>query len=210
MRQLNARAASAGFTLLEAMIAVAVMGILLALGVPKMNDIMLARKAGSLNEMYAEGIRLARQQALSHNASTRLVLSTNASNGQQDWQVDLCFPELNIVCTDTTGNWSTADTQAGGDPEGGAGYRSVARTADGMPGKDVLTTATVPADASSVYFNSLGWVDTSIAGNIRRIDLTPATSHAANVHASRLAITLAGTVIKCDPQVAATDSRACP
>jgi type IV fimbrial biogenesis protein FimT len=210
MRQLKHRASSAGFTLLEAMIAVAVMGILLVLGVPKMNDIMLARKADALNEMYAEGIRLARQQALSHNASSRLVLSPNASNGQQNWQVDVCFPELNIVCTDTTGNWSTTNTQAGGDPEGDAGYRSVARIADGMPDQGVLTTATEPADATTVYFNSLGWVDTNIAGNVRRIKLTPATAHAANVHASALVITLAGSVIKCDPDVAATDSRACP
>jgi type IV fimbrial biogenesis protein FimT len=212
MRQLSRSGASAGFTLVEALIAMVVMGILLAVGVPKMNHLIQARKAASLSEMYTEGIRIARQQALTHNASTRLVLTTNASNGQWDWQVDLCFAALNVACTKTTGSWSTTSAPSAADPEGTTGYRSVARSADGMPSSTIVAPTILPAGASKVYFNSLGWVDTNISGNITRLTLTPAAGYTEDIHASALVVTLAGTVIKCDPTStnAARDSRACP
>lgn len=215
MRAVTRPGASPGFTLLEALVVVVIIGILLAVGLPKMQRVILAGKVISAGEMYAEGVRLARQQALSHNASTRLVLSTNATNGQKDWQVDLCFPQNAVACTKKTGSWSTATAPAAGDPEGASGYMSVARSANGLPKSDVLIPSTLPVAGTTVYFNSLGWVDTTITSNLTRITLTPATGYAADVRPVALVISLAGTVIKCDPSLTTTtttvkDSRICP
>ena len=199
-----------GFTLIEALVVLAIFGILLALGVPKMTLWMLSSKAAAATELYAEGFRLARQQALSHNAASRIVLTSNAGNGQMDWQVDICFLKPGVPCTDESGAWSATDAAAPGDPEGGAGFKSVFRSASALPPSYVLQPTLLPQGGTSVYFTSLGWVDTTFDQRLTRIQLDPTDRYKADLPASALAVSLAGTVIKCDASVAITDSRACP
>jgi type IV fimbrial biogenesis protein FimT len=45
---------------------------------------------------------------------------------------------------------------------------------------------------------------------LRRIDLAPAAGHAGAFPNTSVVLTLAGRATKCDPGVAASDSRACP
>jgi len=87
MQRLTAR----GFTLLETMVALAIMGIVLAAGVPSMSAWIFAGKAASASQFYAEGLALARGQALTHNSASRLVLLANPGK-LLDWRVDICFP----------------------------------------------------------------------------------------------------------------------
>lgn len=210
MRTIKRSGGSSGFTLIEALIAIIILSVLMAVGIPKMTRLLLASKAASAAELYAEGVRMARQQALLHNTSSRLVLTANATNGQRNWQVDICFRQAAVSCSATTGAWSTTTAAAAGDPEGTTGYLSVLRSADGLPKSAILIPTAVPTGATSVYFNSLGWVDTNVSSNLNRIVMTPATGYTADIRASAVVISLAGTAMKCDPTIlTGSDSRAC-
>ena len=197
-----------GYTLVEVMVGIVILGILLAVGIPNMTHWVVANKARAASEFYLDGLSMARRQAVAHNARSRIVLTPNA-NGQYDWQVDLCFPVPGTPCTDDRGNWSTTTAASTGDPEGAAGFRSVFRSASSLPTTDVLAPAVTPEGANAVYFTELGWVDTTIADRLTRLALSPGTALAGDVRAVALTVTLAGMASKCDPAVAAPDTRAC-
>lgn len=199
-----------GFTLLELMLALAVFGFLLAVGVPQMTMWSLSNKAAGAAELYTEGFKLARQQALSHNGASRIVFSPNVANGQMDWQVDICFPTPAVPCSNTSGVWSTTDAAATGDPQGTDGYKSVFRSAAALPQTEVLRPTLLPEDSTAVYFSSNGWVAGSVPGNLSQIRLDPTSAYAAVLRSTALVVNLAGTVTKCDPTVGAGDSRGCP
>jgi type IV fimbrial biogenesis protein FimT len=197
-----------GFTLIEAMVVLTIVGFLLAVGVPRMTLWTLSSKAAAATEFYAEGFKLARQQALARNAASRLVLTVNADNGQMDWQVDLCFPTPGLPCSNESGDWSSTAAPAGGDPSGA--MTSVFRSASALPPATILQPSVLPEGSNSVYFNASGWVDAQFGQRLIRIQFDPAASYAGRLHASALVVGLAGSVIKCDPGVAASDARACP
>ena len=198
-----------GFSLIELMIGVAILGFLAAIGMPAMTNWMVTNKARSASDFYTEGLGMARRQAIVHNARARLILTPNADNGQLDWQVDLCFPSPGVPCTNTSGAWSTTTDVAVGDPEGATGFKSIFRSAQALPSSSVLVPSILPAGASAIYFTEVGWVDTTL-NNLNRILLTPATDYASNVPEVAVVVTLAGMTSKCDPTKIGTDSRACP
>ena len=198
-----------GFTLLESLVALAILGSILAFGAPSMAAWISATRAAAASQFYAEGFALARAQALSHNSASRLVLSENA-NGQLDWQVDICFPRPDTPCNDASGSWSTATAPAARDPEGAAGFKSVLRSADALPGAEVLVQAVDPEEADSVYFTPVGWVDTGVSPRIARIDLEPAEDHAGAFPASAVVLTLAGIATKCQPDADDSNPHRCP
>jgi type IV fimbrial biogenesis protein FimT len=199
-----------GFTLIEAMIALAILAIVLSIGMPRMNDWIYASKVAAAGQFYAEGFTLARNQALTHNGASRLVLSTNAGNGQFDWRVDVCFPRPETPCNETSTNWSTPLLAAAADPEGAAGFKSAWRVADALPPSSELAISTGGDKPLAVYFTPLGWVNPAIAPRLERLDLVPTTKMRGKAPASALVLTLAGIATRCKPDVAATDSQRCP
>jgi type IV fimbrial biogenesis protein FimT len=109
-----------GFTLVELMVTVTVLGIMMAIGLPSLMSWLSASRTNAMPEFYLDGLRKARDGAIKHNAAARLVLSTNA-NGQFDWQIDWCAPVTGTPCNDTSGAWSTtasAVSTVSGQPPG--------------------------------------------------------------------------------------------
>ena len=70
--------------------ALAVMAVLMAVGIPSLSTWNQSRKATAAASFYKEGFQLARAQAVTHNSASRLVLTDNAVSGQLDWRVDTC------------------------------------------------------------------------------------------------------------------------
>jgi type IV fimbrial biogenesis protein FimT len=202
-------AGSAGFTFVEAAVVLAILGILLAVGVPSMSNWMLARKAGSAAGFYKDGFVLARSQAMAHNSASRMVLIDNA-NGQMDWRVDICFPTGDTPCSDVSGSWSTTAAPAGGDPDQQQGFRSVLRSADALPASNALVTSIDPIGADAVYFTPLGWVDGRVAPRVNGILLDPARSRSGAFAPMEVALTLGGVAAICNPGSSAPSAKRCP
>ncbi len=200
----------AGFTLLELMVTITIFGIMLAIGIPNASNWLLANRARGASEFYADGFNMARREAVSHNTASRLVLTANATNGQLDWQVDLCFTGTGTQCLPEQDGWSTTSAAAANDPKGSSGFRSVFRSAASLPTAEVLAPVTLPTGALQVYYTALGWVDTTYDERLTQLRLNPASKYASEVPTVALAVTLAGLVAKCDPTRSAGDSRACP
>ena len=201
---------AAGFTLIEAVVALAIMAVLMAVGIPSLSGWLQARKAAAAASFYTEGFQMARAQAVTHNSASRLVLIENATSGQMDWRVDICFPTPSTPCNEDSGSWSTGSAAAGADPDQTHGFRSVVRSADGLPAANTLMLSLAPSGADTVYFTPLGWVDASISPRVQRIDLAPALGRSGAFRPQAVVVTLAGTASICDPGVAAHDSRGCP
>lgn len=204
------RSGQRGFTLVELMIGLAIFGFFMAVGIPNMSNWLLAAKARGASEFYVDGFALARRQAVMHNASSRIVLSPNGTNGQMDWQIDICFPAPGVPCNANSGVWSTVTTVAANDPQGAAGFTSVLREADGLPQSELLVPAIQPEGASAVYYTALGWVDTTVGNRLTRLSLSPAPGFTKEVPPVALVVTLAGMASKCNPTSPPGDSNACP
>jgi type IV fimbrial biogenesis protein FimT len=203
--------ASRGFSMLEMLVAIGMLAIVMAVGVPAMSDWMMATKAGAASEFYIDGLRRARDLAISNNAASRFRLTENTTNGQLDWQIDLCFPTATLPCNAVHGDWSTTTDGADGDPHGAStATRSIFRSADSLPKTAVMQATLSPSGATDVYFTSVGWVNTAVDPRLARIELAPAAGHSDDFSTAAVAITLSGNATKCDPTVGVADSRACP
>lgn len=198
----------AGFTIVEAMVALVIMAILLSFGMPRMIDWLSSTKAAGAAGFYAEGFTTARLQALSNNSQSRLVFIANPG-GQPDWRVDICLRTTDTPCAND-GDWSTET--AG--PKGAAGvpaaFRSIRRSGATLPSATRLAVTLGPGAGSSVYFTPLGWVDTTRAERITRVGLAAPTGQSGAFRPSAVALTLAGVAVTCDPNPAAAASKRCP
>jgi type IV fimbrial biogenesis protein FimT len=199
-----------GFTLIEAVVALAVMAVLMAVGIPSLSTWNQSRKAAAAAAFYKEGFQMARAQAVTHNSASRLVFSDNATTGQLNWQVDICFATPAAPCNENSDGWSTAAAPAAADPDQDKGFRSVVRSADGLPAAANMMLTVTADGADAVYFTPLGWIDSSVSPRVTRIDLAPALGRDGAFRPMAVVLTLAGTASICDPKVAAHDSRGCP
>jgi type IV fimbrial biogenesis protein FimT len=201
--------AAAGFTLIESLVAVGILGIVLAVGMPRMSKWLLVSRATGATEFYAEGMRMARQVAISHNAASRLRLTDNTKNGQYDWQVDICFPTAVVACTETLGTWSTVTTPAPTADGRVDDFKSIFREAVGLPDTDVLTRVATPAGNTDIYFTAVGWVDTTFPERLTQLTLRPSSSYSADFQPSALTVSLAGIAVKCNPDAPSSDAARC-
>lgn len=203
-----------GFTLIEIMVALVILSILLAVGVPSMRTWLTATRANSTAEFYAEGMRMARAEALKRNVASRLTLTPNASNGQQDWQVDICVPTTPTNCRDDTGPWSSTTAPLAGKPgsDNVSDFKSVFRNAKNLPSTSQMTLTREPAGADQVIFTTTGWVDGNVLSNLSAVVIAPAAGNAGAFPSTAVVLTLAGSVTKCSREttIAANDSRKCP
>lgn len=198
---------SAGFSLIETMVALAIFAILLAVGVPNMRAWLGATSATGAAQFYAEGYMQARGMALANNARSRLVFTENDASGQRNWQVDVCFPNGTDSCAAGSARWSDVDAPATAPDQGAVQTSSVFRSAASLP-RSAALDITPDTDAESVYFTELGWIDGGKPA-VTRLDLEPPGDSDDFVPMAVVA-TLAGTVVTCRPNAAAGDARRCP
>lgn len=112
-----------GFTLLELLITVAIVGILMAIGVPAMQQFLAEQAAAASADELAEGIRFARTEATKRGVAVKICASTDtaqasptcAGAGDDNWRAGWIVVDANgnlIRVQEAMRSISTVDSSA--------------------------------------------------------------------------------------------------
>ncbi|WP_447787729.1 GspH/FimT family pseudopilin [Variovorax boronicumulans] len=174
-----------GFTLIELMVGIALLGILLMLAYPSYTSFIRNAQVRGAAESVLNGLQLARAEAIRRNGNVQFTL-TNTSKGaalagSTDWNVYAALPATPTVFDDLVQERLTGDASSNA--------RAQVSTTVGTKAAD--PGAGMPA---TITFTGLGRL--AAATTVRQIDFTGATTDVR-----RLAIVLApgGDVRLCDP-----------
>lgn len=199
---------SRGFTLIEVMISLAVLGLVIMIGLPNLTAWLQNTQIRTAAEAVHAGLQLARAEALKRNATVRFQLVST----------------LTSACAlSTTGkNWVVSLADAAGrcdEPESDAGAQIIQKRSggEGSPNARVVATG-----GNSVWFNGLGRVvqlPAAPAAPLTQIDIDNPTNGACKTTAGnepmrclRIVVGTGGQIRMCDPAVDpadVTDPRRC-
>lgn len=209
-----------GFSLIELVIAVAIMGILLALGAPTFSTYLRNVKLRSAAEAFMSGVQLARSEAVRMNANVEFLLTAD----------DPLAANVATATAAATGvNWMvrTADRATFIDGKfgiEGSGQRSAAdvsvRINDTASPADTDPDPPPAAPVASIVFNGLGRTTLAAPAVFKFNDpgsgrcLTDPGPPAGVVRCLRVAVAVGGQTRLCDPSIsaaatAAGDTRGC-
>ncbi|MFN0315291.1 MAG: GspH/FimT family pseudopilin [Burkholderiales bacterium] len=184
---LTGRNSVRGFTLVELMIGVVVMGILLALATPSFSLWMANTRVRNSAEAIQNGLQIARAEAVRRNRFVQFVLTNTVPSAAN----------VNAVAEDANGtNWMVRVF----DPAGNYAADDFIRGREGSEGSEDVTVGSTQA---TVTFTGLGRLN---AAGMVQIDLM----NAATDRPLRLVVDTAGLIRMCDPNVTnAGDPRIC-
>lgn len=201
-----------GFTLIEVLVAVAVVGLLMALGMPAFSTFMANNKVRNAADSLQAGLQAARAEAIKQNRAVEFLLFGDA---------DYVPSQVGLVTANASGpNWLVrvmdASTAAYQHLDWRNGYEGSAQSETEGATLTTVIAATYPTGltpANVITFRSLG--GTSL-GNTAVFNITNPTAGACHTTATpgpvrclRVNVTVAGQIRVCDPSVASTDMRAC-
>lgn len=173
-----------GFSLIELMIAIAVLGILTTLAMPGFSRWIANTQVRTMAESVQNGVRLVQREAAARNGTVTLTLTNDT-------------PPLCASTADAAGaNWVIC---AGG----AVIHQNV--------GKSGSASAVINSDFSAITFNGLG--RTSLGGpatvTVTSTSGACETSLASGIRCLNVLISPGGKVRLCDPLLAAGDPSAC-
>lgn len=84
-----------GFTLIELMTGLTIMGLALAIGMPSYSSWMVNQQTRGAAEAMKDGLQLARSEAVQRNANVEFVLTNPAGSGAE-WRVQTAAPVATI------------------------------------------------------------------------------------------------------------------
>ena len=93
-------AALSGFTLIELLVTIAILGIVLALGIPNLREFLVRSEVGSISNEFAADIARTRIEAISRNNCVTMCAST-------DTNLALASPPGLPSCAASGNNWQT-------------------------------------------------------------------------------------------------------
>ena len=203
-----------GFTLIEVMISLLVLGVLLALGAPSFAEWLQNQQIRAATEATLNGLQLARATAVQRNVPVRfqfvtdLTAGCSVTNSTVNWVVSIANPAS--ACD------AAPDTSGLPNPPA-PGIIQIHSSAEGTPNVVSTPVYVPPAGASTpattVTFSALGSVINPNADGsfpIAKIDFTNPRLAVSAARPLRVVITTGGSIRMCDPAVTGTDPRACP
>jgi type IV fimbrial biogenesis protein FimT len=177
-----------GFTLVEMMVVMAILGIFLAIAVPSFRQMLMNFQIRALSESILNGLQLARSSAVQRNEQVQFELATSAGAYTLGWTVK------------TVSDGTVIQSRSAGESS------------------SVLIIDTVPALALSttVTFDGMGRVlapappaPTSL--NTINVDVPTSVMPAADSRDLRIRVLSGGLIKMCNPNIVdATDVTYCP
>jgi type IV fimbrial biogenesis protein FimT len=199
------RPASRGFTLVELLIGVTILGVILGLAVPAMGTYLQNSKVASATQDYYAGLQRARAEAIHSNLLVQFVLTDTPVN----------TPNLaNTVVPSSTGhNWAVRAASDVAATSFNLVETKAAQEGSFGPGAPagVQATASGPAGfAGLIGFNGLGGTSDGAPYSLDITNPTAGACAAAGpMRCKRINITPGGRISACDPAALAADSRFC-
>ena len=183
-----------GFTLVELLITVTILGVLLALGVPEFNNFMGNTRLRSAAESFSTSLQVAKSAAASRNRPVELVLTNTPDPASLAVAVGVA----------PAAGWMVR-----------AADRSVFIEGKNLieGGRGGVATVSVNSAVTSVTFTALG--GTTLANAATFAFTNPAAGTCANalppgpMRCLNVIVSTTGRIKLCDPAVAAPDNRAC-
>jgi len=179
-----------GVTLIELLVAISILGILLALAIPNFSRMVQDAQNRTAAESLLNGLQMARTEAL--RRSTQVRFSLTDKEGKVAWTVGCVNAN---IC-------SAAIQQRA--PEEGGGNARVGVTTDALPSPlkaDTFAAALAPGagleKTAFVTFDGFGRASAAAGTEISRIDVTNAKSAGARRYV--VTVSAGGQVRMCDP-----------
>jgi type IV fimbrial biogenesis protein FimT len=189
-----------GFSLIELIVGMAILGILMSIGIPAFSDWIRNARVRTTAESVLNGLQLARVEAVRRNTTVGFYLvdtTTSAcalSTAGPNWIVSVDSPvgQCDVAASDTVAP-RIIQSRAGNESGGAA--------------------TTVAAGQSSVVFNGLGR-PTPLPGVNIAINFTDAAGAACvaaggPVRCLRAEVSVGGQIRMCDPALPAGDAQGC-
>lgn len=179
-----------GFTVIELMVGIVVLGLLLALGGPSFSQWLHNVRLRNMSESVLNGIQLARAEAVRRNAQVRFQLVDNLTDS-----CALTTAGPNWVISMDSAAGACASTNMADDAAPAAPRMIQSRAAS-----DGSSSVVVAADQSSVVFNGLGRPTATLTVNITNPAGGACAAGGGPMRCLRIAVTAGGQVRMCDPR----------
>jgi type IV fimbrial biogenesis protein FimT len=210
-----------GFTIIEVMITLVVIGVLLALGTPGFVEWLQNQQIRAAAEATLNGLQVARGEAVRRNTPVRFQLVSDLTSSCVLASDSVTAPvsvSWVVSLADPTGACDAA-TDSGQSPSPPGRILQRRTSAEGSPNA-VATSVFVPSPpaapavqaASTVTFAALGNVVANADGtpSIVKIDVTNPNVSASAMRALRIIVNSGGSTRMCDPALALPEPRGCP
>ena len=185
-----------GFTIIELMVGLTIVGVMIALGGPALGTFLQNSRLGTAAKSFYTGLQLARAEAVRLNLPVQFVVT--------DTPVD-----ANIATTAASSpsgrNWVVRYQTSASAP-----FQLVEAKSALEGGGGATSSLQVLSSDASISFNGLGGTS---SGNASSLDISNpgggACTPAGPMRCWRIVVSAGGQVRLCDPLAGAGDSRAC-